>query len=220
MTKRKNTYVAFFDLDDTLLEVNSGRALIKMALELGFLRKRDLALSFWYSILHKLNLAHSTRIVKRIALWLKGLEEKTFRELSETLCENLLFDNISQSILKELEYHRSRNANIVLLSAALPYICKPIAAKLKVDELICSSLEVIDGLFTGLPDGILVFGNEKGKRLKEYCMKNGYSLEHSYCYADSYSDKPMMEITGNPVAVRPDRRLGNVARKRGWRVIN
>ncbi len=219
MVDERKSYAAFFDLDDTLLEVNSGRALVREALGKGLMRKRDLLQSLWYSILHKINFAHSTRLVKKMALWLRGLEERTIKDLSDTLCNNLLFDSISGAMLEEIEKHRSRNASIVLLSAALPYICQPIAERLKMDALICSSLEVIDGVFTGLPSGHLVFGSEKSVRLETFCRENGLDMDQSYCYADSFSDLHMLEMVGHPVAVRPDRRLGNVARKKGWTII-
>ncbi len=219
MVDERKSYAAFFDLDDTLLEVNSGRALVREALGKGLMRKRDLAQSLWYSILHKMNFAHSTRLVKKMAMWLRGLEEKTIKDLSLNLCNNLLFDSISGAMLEEIEKHRSMNASIILLSAALPYVCEPIAEKLEMDALICSSLEVVDGAFTGLPSGDLVFGNEKSIRLESFCRENGFEMAQSYCYADSFSDRHMLEMVGYPVAVRPDRRLGNLARKNDWTVI-
>ncbi len=42
----------------------------------------------------------------------------------------------------------------------------------------------------------------------------------SWAYSDSASDLPMLELVGNPVAVNPDaRRLRQIARERGWRVM-
>ena len=106
-----------------------------------------------------------------------------------------------------------------MLSAAIDYICRPIVDHLELDDLVCTHMEVKDGVFTGLPSGKLVFGPVKGTRLVEYCNLHGFDPMEAYCYADSYSDLPMMLKTGHPIAVRPDRRLGKAARKRGWRVI-
>jgi phosphoserine phosphatase len=41
-------------------------------------------------------------------------------------------------------------------------------------------------------------------------------LRHSYAYADSYSDLPLLRVVGNPVAVSPDSQLYRHARRRRW----
>ena len=46
----------------------------------------------------------------------------------------------------------------------------------------------------------------------------GSTFEASYAYTDSYTDAPMLEAVGHPVAVNPDRVLARLARERGWEV--
>jgi phosphoserine phosphatase len=43
-------------------------------------------------------------------------------------------------------------------------------------------------------------------------------LKECVFYTDSYSDLPMLEAVGEPVAVDPDRRLLRHAMQRGWRI--
>ncbi len=219
-SEAKKSYVAFFDLDDTLLSVNSGKILFGEANRNGLISRGNLLYGLYLTVLYKLKLAHSTKIIEKMAFWLKGMEEKKVIELSDSVLDRFLINEINKAMLHELETHRRQNAQLVLLSAALPYICLPIAKNLRMDDVICSSLQLEDGIFTGLPDGQLVFGSEKGKRLKAYCDLHGLDLEQAYCYADSFSDMPALEAVGNSVCVRPDRRLTNMARKHGWRIIN
>jgi phosphoserine phosphatase len=40
-----------------------------------------------------------------------------------------------------------------------------------------------------------------------------------YFYSDSYTDLPLLEFSGHPVAVNPDRFLRREALKRGWRIL-
>ncbi|HYA69050.1 MAG TPA: HAD-IB family hydrolase, partial [Acidimicrobiales bacterium] len=44
-------------------------------------------------------------------------------------------------------------------------------------------------------------------------------LVGSYAYSDSYTDVPMLEAVGHPVAVNPDRVLGRLAREHDWEVV-
>lgn len=220
MSDKKTSYLAFFDLDDTLIRVNSGKILVQEAYRQGWMRKRDIARSLLFLLMYKLKLAHSTKLVETMASWLRGLKESDFIILTEKIIDKHLLTNLSKDIVKELEFHKKNNARTILLSAALNYICQPIADQLGVDDVVCSRLQVEDGIFTGLPKGKLVIGSEKRERIREYCGDKDCKLESAYCYADSFSDLPMMEIVGHPVAVNHDRRLGKAARKRGWRVIN
>ena len=45
-------------------------------------------------------------------------------------------------------------------------------------------------------------------------------LAESSAYSDSYTDLPMLEAVGHPVAVNPDRVLAKVARERDWEVMH
>ncbi len=49
--------------------------------------------------------------------------------------------------------------------------------------------------------------------------KQGLDLAASSAYSDSYTDLPMLEAVGHPVAVNPDRVLAKAARERGWEVM-
>ena len=53
----------------------------------------------------------------------------------------------------------------------------------------------------------------------ELAAREGLDLEDSSAYSDSYTDLPMLEAVGNPVAVNPDRVLAKVAKERDWEVM-
>ena len=42
---------------------------------------------------------------------------------------------------------------------------------------------------------------------------------HSYAYADSYTDIPLLERAGHPAAVYPDPQLAAHAHSQGWEII-
>ena len=61
-------------------------------------------------------------------------------------------------------------------------------------------------------------GQDKVTRiLEEYSDVN---LAESCAYADSISDLGLLELVGIPVAVCPDNGLGEIAKQRGWRIID
>jgi phosphoserine phosphatase len=92
-------------------------------------------------------------------------------------------------------------------------------AQLGLDHSLCNRFEVDGrGLHTGRPLGALCYGHGKVAHAEAYARERGVALESCAFYTDSYTDLPVLERVGRPVAVHPDPRLARVAKRRGWRV--
>lgn len=119
----------------------------------------------------------------------------------------------------EIKWHKEKNAKIVLLSSALTPVCREMVKNLKMDDIVCSDLEVVNGYLTGRPVGKLCFGKEKAVRLLSYCEKHNSTTSDAWYYGDSISDQAVLGSVGYPVCVNPDRMLKKVAIKRGWKIL-
>jgi phosphoserine phosphatase len=64
----------------------------------------------------------------------------------------------------------------------------------------------------------LCYGEGKVERAALLARQQGFRLEESTFYSDSFTDLPLLERVREPVAVNPDLRLSRIAQKRGWRV--
>ncbi|HLB38972.1 MAG TPA: haloacid dehalogenase-like hydrolase, partial [Actinomycetota bacterium] len=73
-----------------------------------------------------------------------------------------------------------------------------------------------DGRYTGFMSQPPLVGEARAAWLRRYAVDNDIDLRHSYAYADSYSDLPLLRAVGNPVAVAPDSALYRHARRRRW----
>ncbi|MFB6342963.1 HAD family hydrolase [Saccharicrinis sp. FJH62] len=212
-------YIAFFDLDETILAVNSGRILVKECYRNGVMSRSDLLKAYWLSILHKLKLKSSRRSSLSMMKWLKGTEAKFMQEFTDKVVEEKLVSFIRPEIKKEIHTHRENGSRIVMLSAALTFIVKPIAEYLKFDDYICSDPEVENGYYTGNPNGPVCIDDEKEKQIREYCQQNKVVLSDVWFYGDSWSDRFALNIVGHPVCVQPDSRLLKRSKEKNWRVI-
>ena len=65
---------------------------------------------------------------------------------------------------------------------------------------------------------VYAYGPYKADLIRDVAVRDGVDLDASFAYSDSYTDLPMLEAVGHPVAVNPDRTLLRVARERGWDV--
>jgi len=215
----KFDYVAFYDLDHTILVDNSATHLINEARKRGMMSSKHFRHAVWLSILYKLNIGDPTKMITRMLSWLKGLDEKEITRLCLDVFTGHMIDKIRPEIKESIADHKSRNGAVVLLSSASEPICKPVTEHLDMDDLVCSQLEARDGFLTGRTRGKLVYAREKATRLISYCKTHGFNRKTAYYYGDSFTDKFVMKEVGNPVAVDPDKRLLKIALENSWPIM-
>jgi putative phosphoserine phosphatase/1-acylglycerol-3-phosphate O-acyltransferase len=212
-------YIAFFDLDGTIIRANSGKELILYAYKKGFVSLTDLMKGIYLSLLYRFEFKDTVNIINSMVSWLKGVSVSGLISLSEEICRDRLINSICPEIEKEIIFHKKNGGMVVILSSAIMPVCKIIADHLLMDDVICSALESRNGIFTGYPEGSLCFGEEKVTRLTEFCNKNNIAPHNSWYYGDSIADLHALTSVGIPVCVNPDKKLLRAAGKRGWKVI-
>ena len=212
-------YIAFFDLDRTITKAISGSELARVAFRNGLMTRSALAYAFYLSLVYKLNLKDPLKIIDKMVTWVEGMSENTMFDLCFEVFRDVLLPSVYPEARSEIKSHKEKYAKVVILSSALTQICQEMAKNLRIDDIICSDLEVNNGYLTGHLRGRLCFGEEKMIRLKEYCEINNTKPSDAWYYGDSYSDLPVLSIVGNPVCVNPDRMLKKEALKRGWKIL-
>jgi HAD superfamily hydrolase (TIGR01490 family) len=214
------SYIAFFDLDRTITKAISGRALARKAVTRGLLKGSDIAYAACLGLAYRLGLADPVYIMEKMTTWVKGLSIQEMKSLCAEVNRDDMLPSVHPEVIDELKMHRLKNARTVILSSTLEPICSDLAGKLKIDDIICSRLEVINGYLTGRPEGKLCYGHEKLRKINEYCEKNNSSPADSWYYADAFVDLPALSLVGFPVCINPDRKLAKEAKKNGWAIRN
>lgn len=212
-------YIAFFDLDHTIISVNSARILIKTAYKKGLIARSTILKGYLFSFSHKLKLYDPSKIITSMAGWLSGVPEEGLMKLSEEIFTSQLIHSIRKEITEEIIRHKSLGAKVVILSSSIYPICSQISVHLAMDDIICSNLELINGKYTGRATGPFCYGREKAVRLNEYCEANNTDPAKSWYYGDEIADQYVLNAAGNQVCVNPDKRLLKKALAKGWSVL-
>jgi HAD superfamily hydrolase (TIGR01490 family) len=216
----KYSYLAFFDLDQTIANSISGRTLVKAAYKKGLLTGLDLMNALILSLQFRLKFKDPLKIIDSMVRWSEGIPEKTMVDLCSDVFRQVLVPSVYKEARFEIETHKAKNAKVIILSSSLTTVCQEMAKYLGMDDSICTELEVRNGYLTGHPVGHLCFGEEKAQRLKGYCEKNNFSTFDAWYYADSISDLPALSSVGNPICVNPDNKLKKTAIRRGWKIVS
>jgi HAD superfamily hydrolase (TIGR01490 family) len=213
--------VAFFDLDKTLLAVNSGTLWIRRELALGHItRMQALRASLWIARYHLGFVSMEDAILVAISQ-LAGTSARAIQERTDTFYEEQVRPLYRPGALRMLEEHRTAGDRLVLLTSSSGYLSERVARELRLDAILCNRFEVDEqGLHTGRPLGAVCFGPGKRTHAEAYAREAGVPLSACTFYTDSYSDLSVLEVVGRPVAVHPDYRLRREALRRGWPVVD
>lgn len=206
---------AFFDMDNTLLTVDTALSWTKFLYRRGELPTAMLAKAMYWATLYKLAVLDMESVFTRLCLDLAGDSEADMIAKCEIWHREHVAPFVAPAARVAVERHRQQGDLVVLATGSTAYAARPVARDVGIEHVLSSELEVVSGAFTGKPRA-LCFGRHKVALAEQWAAAHGVDLAASYFYSDSYNDLPMLERVGTAIAVNPDARLARHAKQRGW----
>ena len=158
------------------------------------------------------------RIRESVLRLTKGWHRDRVCEIVEEAIEAIVEPIIFAEAADLIDWHHEEGRLVVIVSASPDEIVTPLSRFLGADVCIASRAKVDDeGRYTGSME-FYAYGPFKAEAIDALAAERGIDLAASYAYTDSYTDLPMLETVGHPVAVNPDRVLSRYragARLRG-----
>lgn len=208
---------AFFDMDRTLLAVNSGNLWIRAEVRGGHLSRWQALRGLFHIARYQLGMAAIEDVLLDAVRLLGGSLEVDLAARTQAFYAREIAHQVRPGAAGALQRHRAAGRPLVLLTTSSNYLAGPVAEALGMDACLCSRFEVTaDGRFTGEPIAPLCYGAGKVEIAARWAAEQGIDLGASWFYTDSASDLPMLEQVGHPVAVHPDPRLKRRAKRAGW----
>ncbi len=216
--------LALFDLDLTLLPIDSDHAWGEFMIELGWadgavFRAGNDAFYADYR-------AGRLDIDAYIAFAAAPLRGRGAAELAAGR-ERFMREIVAPALRPEAQAlvasHRDRGDRLAIVTSTNDFITVPIAAAFGVESLIATRLERgADGAPTGRIDGVPAFREGKVARVGQWLAASGAGwseFARISVYGDSLNDLALLEQATDPVATNPSPELEAVARERGWRIL-
>ena len=212
--------IAFFDLDRTILAINSGSGWVKSEYRDGFITRWQVLRASAWLLRYHLGFADMEGVLREALAAYAGHPESELRARTRRFYAAAVRDQIRPGARDALEQHRTDGEKLVLLTTASNYLSEAVGETLPLDDWLCSRFEVDgQGRLTGEPV-VLCYGKHKVDLATEWADREGVELADCAFYSDSFTDLPMLEAVGRPVVVDPDPRLRRVARRRGWPIAD
>lgn len=223
---------AFFDFDGTLFSGHFWQGLAdyhfkhnkKKASVYVFLIIH-LLMSFFCVLASKMKLirpeAHKIKWGEDMGFFLKGLSTEEVRKMYGWMVSDYFMPIAKPGTIEILKHHIKERHVVVIVSGSYRAFLDIIGKELGVKYALGTEVELKRGVHTGRIIKPLCFGRNKAKAISSFIKREklDIDLEKSYAYADNISDLSMLEMVGNPAAAYPDKKLLEIARQRGWRVV-
>jgi HAD superfamily hydrolase (TIGR01490 family) len=210
-----STVIAFFDMDYTVLDASSGLEYVKHLRAQRRISMRLMRHIAWWSVLYKVAAVDMNRAVPKLLSYVGEVSASKLMADSYEWVNQSLKDHIAPRAVERIQFHRQQGHRVVLISASTQFAVQPVAAQLDID-FICSQLVIVDDRMTGDVVDPPCYGAGKITWAQRYADEHQATLSEAYFYTDSFSDQPLLELVGHPIAVNPDRRLKRLARQRNW----
>ena len=209
---------AFFDLDQTLLAGFSATSFVRERLLTGRMSPREMAGTFYGALSFGLGRLGFSGLITATTATYRGVSEAILEEVGLEVFEKHLARKIYPESRALVEAHQEAGHTVAIISSATRYQIAPFARDLGIEHVMCTELEVEDGVFTGEIVRPVCYGEGKAIAARGIAQREGLDLEESYFYTDSDEDLPLLETVGRPRPLNPNRRLAQIAKERGWPV--
>ncbi|MGH8776413.1 MAG: HAD-IB family hydrolase [Jiangellaceae bacterium] len=146
----------------------------------------------------------------------EGVDEVELRRLVDEVLSDALLQRTMPEAVRRIRHHREAGHRTVLITGTIDVLVEPLAPLF--DEIVAGRMHSRDGVWTGYLATPPLVDEARAAWLGRYASSTGIDLSRSYAYGDSHSDRPWLEMVGNPQAVNPDAHLYRHAKRKHWRI--
>lgn len=213
--------LAIFDLDETLISIDSDHAWGEFIVHKGLVDPIQYRHSndAYYQQYKQGKLDVDAYLLFACEI-LTQYPMKQLMEVRREFVEERIKPAILPKAVDLIESHRQQGDCLLVITATLQFVTEPIVELFSIPNLIAPIPELKNNQYTGKITGIPSYQEGKLIRLREWLKDRPYELAESCFYSDSINDIPLLESVGTPIVVDPDPKLLEEARERGWKVTS
>lgn len=218
-------HLCLFDLDDTLIPLDSDHEWGEFVIRLGWVDEAEFRCrnnQFFED--YKAGRLDVHAYIEFATAPLRARTPAQCAAAHERFMAEVIGPKLHPNAKALVQGHLVRGDMVALVTATNEFITAPIARAFGIADLLAVRLERGDGgTITGRIEGVPSYREGKVTRVEEWLAGRGArwsDFETTTVYSDSTNDLPLLERATHPVATNPSPALEALARERGWRILN
>jgi putative phosphoserine phosphatase/1-acylglycerol-3-phosphate O-acyltransferase len=210
---------AFFDFDGTLIDGYSATTLYSHRLRNFEIGPDEAVRTVLAGLRGDASEEQFAELAARSVRGWTGRVEEDLVELGERLFVQGIAAALFHDAWRLVKAHQRRGHTVAISTSATRFQVEPLARELGVEHILCTQLEVEDGILTGRLSGRPPWAAGKVAAVEAFAAERSVDLADSHGYANGDEDVEFLKTVGRPHAVNPQKRLASVAADRGWPVL-
>jgi len=162
-------------------------------------------------------------IMEFLTFSLKPLSQHSIKQLDlwhEDFLKQKIIPLISSKTKALIKKHKDQGDTLLVITATNHFVTAPIVKYLGIEHIIATNPEIINGAYTGAVNGIPSFKEGKIERLNAWLSEEKINMDSACFYSDSINDLSLLELVEHPIAVDPDEKLEEIAKRRNWPILS
>lgn len=216
--------IALFDLDSTLLPIDSDHSWGAFTQQIGWVDAQ--VFKQQNDVFYQQYKEQILNIDEYVAFTTQAIRAKGMREALKArvqFMQQMIEPHILPQARAVVDQRMDAGYKCILVTATNDFVTFPIAQAFGFKHLIATTLEYnAQGELTGNYVGVPSFREGKVQRVAQWLQERGHDwqmLEDSVFYSDSMNDFPLLSQVRHPVVTNPDKLLEAEAKQRGWPIL-
>jgi putative phosphoserine phosphatase / 1-acylglycerol-3-phosphate O-acyltransferase len=210
---------AFFDFDGTLIQGYSAGALLAHRARNFQLGPDEVFRTIRAAAGGPLDeAAFKELLLQGIRAWV-GRSEEELDELGSQLFSSDIAGSLFHGAWRLVRAHQNQGHTVVIATSATRLQVVPMARELGIEHILCTELDLCEGIVTGALAGRPPWGDGKLAAVRDFARSRRIALKNCHAYANGDEDVPFLSGVGHPHPVNPGPELARHAADEGWAAL-
>ena len=195
--------LAIFDIDYTITRKETLMEFFKYLVSKDIKNIKFLPRALYSGLMYGIKVYDEKRVKECFLKFIENIDEKELAILTKSFYDERLSTILYEDAVNMIKKLKNEGYMVILISASPEFYIKEFYAIKEVDLIIGTKFIFENGKFVRKMSGNNCKGEEKVKRLEKVLKEKNIKVDfkNSYMFSDSLSDKPLLDLVGNPYLI-------------------
>ena len=195
--------LAIFDIDYTITRKETLMEFFKYIVSKDIKNIKFLPRALYSGLMYGIKVYDEKRVKECFLKFIENIDEAELAKLTKSFYDEKISKILYKDAVDMIKKLKKEGYMVVLISASPEFYVKEFYAIKEVDLIIGTKFTFEGGKFIRKMDGNNCKGEEKVRRLNKVLKEKNIKVDfkNSYMFSDSLSDKPLLDLVGNPYLI-------------------